>query len=348
MWLDNNRQDYPAYGSVLKISTSKIFEVLSEWGPKMQLRVIRVLGVVLFCVSLPGCGTDLLWWPGFNPIGTAYVDTIPVRSVATEVQCEIYKFLDAESDRKELPLLDASKGATVSLILQTDLSGSVQYVGVDLSKLGLPDLATLVSASNKAPTLQAKATGKTTISAEVDFVVAQSRTGPKDVASKTPPAALIKQSDMGSSYQNASFVPVKPGVFQAQPAASPPPTKSYFPTAHCERQNPLLHAYLQFWLDDWLSRYKIAHATYIEDDPFVCDTKVTLKSQFQIVVDVSAGVNAFSTPPIILPISGFNVDASPDYSHTLQVSFALKDNDPKHAAYCSGLQGSQPAQVNRN
>ncbi len=315
----------------------------------MQTRVQGALIATLFCVNLAGCGADLLWWPGFNPVGTAYVDTVPVRRVALEVQCEIYRFLDKEKAAKETTLLlDPTKGATVSLILQTDLSGSVQYVGIDLGKLGFPDLATLVTTSSKVPTLQAKATGKSTISAEVDFVVAQSETGPKDVASKKPATMLIKQSDIGRQFQNASFLPdpKKPGVFTAQPATSPDPIH-YFPTAHCDRQNPIVHAYLEFWLDDWLSRYKSAHETYTQDDPFVCDTKVTLKSQFQIVVDASAGVNAFAIAPIILPVSGFNVDASPDYMHTLQVSFALKDNDSKHAAYCSGLQGSQPAQVNK-
>jgi hypothetical protein len=70
---------------------------------------------------------DLLWWPGFNRIGAAYVDTIPVSAVATEVQCEIYSFLKEEQkineQTRKTPLLDPAKGATVSLTLQTDLSG---------------------------------------------------------------------------------------------------------------------------------------------------------------------------------------------------------------------------------
>jgi hypothetical protein len=314
----------------------------------MLSRIQSVLLLLLCCVSLVGCAGDFLWWPGFNPISTAYVDTIPVHDVALEVQCEIYRFIDKENAAKGTGLLDPSKGAGVTLILQTDLSGSVQYVGVDLSKLGFPSLATLVAASNKAPSLQAKATGKDTISAEVDFTLAQSENAPKDVGAKAPPNMLIKQSDMKNSYQNATFKPdtKQAGVYIAQPAATPIPN-TYFPKAKCDMQNPLKHAYLELWLDDWLSRYKAYRAAYSQDEPFICNTKVTLKSQFQIVVDVSAGVNAFATPPIILPISGFNVDASPDFMHTLSISFALQDTRPNHRAYCSGLEGTQPAIVNR-
>jgi hypothetical protein len=295
-----------------------------------------------------GCGADLLPWPGFNQIGAAYVDTIPVSSVATEVQCEIYEFLDQEKKFNQQyqtkVLLDPAKGATVSLTLQTDLSGSVQYVGIDLSKLGFSSLGNLVAASNKVPSLQAKGSVKDTLSAEVDFVVAQSETPQADVGSKPPAPALIKKVDMGSLYQNATFVKVSDGqnLFRATPASTKVPPR-YFPTAPCPTQNKIAHAYLQLWLQDWLLRFKSSQRYY---PVFVCNSKVTLHSSFQLGVDVSAGVNPFLAPPLILPISGLNIDANPDYVHTLQISFALKDSNPDHARYCSGLEGAQPAQIN--
>ena len=242
-------------------------------GAKVMLsRVQCVLLAVLCSVSLAGCAGDFLWWLGFNPVTAAYVYNVPVHDVALEVQCEIYKFLDDEKEKnKQLQrsrggrpsdylLLANNGGAGVGLVLQTDLSGSVQYVGIDLSKLGFPSLATLVTQTNKTPSLQAKGTGKATLSAEVDFVIQQT----KDVR---------------------------------------------FP-ADCANR-PVYQAYLELWLNDWLSHYKSYEAWSAHDDPFICNTKVTLKSAFQVVVDVSAGVNAFMAPPIILPISGFNVDASP-------------------------------------
>jgi hypothetical protein len=316
----------------------------------MSFDTRKALFALLGCVSLGGCAGDFLWWPGFNPISTAYVDAIPVRDVAFEVQCEIYRFIDNENANKTGPaLLDPAKGAGVTLILQTDLSGSVQYTGVDLSKVGFTSLGSVVAASNKIPSLQAKGTGKATVSAEVDFVLAQSKTGPKDVGAKAPANMLIKTSDLKARYQNASFSPVpgQPGVFKPESATNQAPSTNYFPSANCANQNPVKHAFLELWLDDWLARYKSSETAYARTDPYVCNTKVTLKSQFQVVIDVSAGVNPIGQLPIILPISGFNVDASPDFSHSLQISFSLKDPDPKHAAYCSALEGTQPAQVNR-
>jgi hypothetical protein len=278
-----------------------------------------------------------------------------------EVQCEIYRFVDNENGpnqiaRKGHELLDPSKGAGVVLILQTDLSGYVQYTGVNLSKLGFPSLAELVTTTtNKVPSLQAKANGQTTVSAEVDFTVAQSRTAPaKETA---PPNIALKQSDYNKStiYENVKFESVDKnhpnGKFHAKLVGAS--QQSPFPQADCLNA-PFYRAYLELWLDDWLSRYKPYREKSLEEgEPFVCGTKVTLKSMFKVLFDVSAGVNAFAAPPIILPISGFNVDASPDYSHSIAITFALQDPKPfpgdvkngqNHENYCSALgAGTQPA-----
>jgi hypothetical protein len=276
-------------------------------GAKAMLSRVQCVLLALLCsVSLAGCAGDFLWWPGFNPVTAAYLYKIPVYDVALEVQCEIYQFLDDESEKnKQLVqrfrrgqpsdylLLAKGGGAGVALNLQTDLSGSVQYVGIDLSKLGFASVATLVAATSKTPSLQAKATGKSTISAEVDFIVQQTK-DPK---------------------------------FQA----------------NCANANrPVYQPYLELWLKNWLSNYKSYEAWYEHSEPFICNSKVTLKSAFQVVVDVSAGVNAFMTPPIILPISGFNVDASPDHMHSIQITFTLTDPNKDHAAYCKAL-APQPA-----
>jgi hypothetical protein len=135
----------------------------------------------IFCTTLGGCGNfrtgDWLWWPGFDTVTAAYTYQIPVHDVALEVQCELYEFLEWEAKEHNVTpnLFNPGKGAGVSLLLQTDLSGSVQYVGIDLTKLGFPSLAALVTQTNKVPSLQAKALGKSTVSAQVDFAVAQTK-----------------------------------------------------------------------------------------------------------------------------------------------------------------------------
>jgi hypothetical protein len=160
-----------------------------------------------------------------------------------------------------------------------------------------------------------------------------------DISEKFDPNSTI-------IYENAEFKPAdqdhptgelwakqaKPGSAKPLPpnpgSAKPLPP---FPPAHCERA-PFYRAYLELWLDEWLSRYKSYREESLQSlrkgEPFVCGTKVTLKSMFKVLYDVSAGVNAFAAPPIILPISGFNVDASPDYSHSIAISFALQDPKP--------------------
>jgi hypothetical protein len=172
----------------------------------------RVQCVVLLCFALAGCGGvggDFLWWPSFHYYPTAYTNAVPVHDVALEVQCEIYRFLDKETASRGQELLDPGKGAGVVLILQTDLSGYVQYVGIDLSKLGFPSIAELVAASNKVPSLQAKVNGQTTVSAEVDFTVAQSRTAPV-AKPKIPPDIALKPNEIGGFEQSQTIRKHKP------------------------------------------------------------------------------------------------------------------------------------------
>jgi hypothetical protein len=80
----------------------------------------------------------------------------------------------------------------------------------------------------------------------------------------------------------------------------------------------------------------------------VCRPKLTISTQFQLLFDVSAGTNVFKTFPIILPISGLNIDGSPDYTHYLQIAFALRQSDdPMVSKACKALQPQNaPAAVN--
>jgi hypothetical protein len=255
----------------------------------MLSRVQCALLALFFCASLVSCAGDYLWWPGFNPITTAYTNQVPVHDVALEVQCEIYSFLEKEENEhipQDSRLLDPTKGAGVVLILQTDFSGSVQYVGIDLSKLGFPSLASLVATTGKAPSLQAKGTGKTTISAEVDFSVLQTDASPA-MKPKKPPDTVLKQSDIINKvpYENATFKlsTQVPGAWEPKRAPDP---STYFPNVNdikndCIYKIPLERKYLYLWLDEWLYRYRTYINTSVVDEPFICNTKVTLKSAWQ-------------------------------------------------------------------
>jgi len=282
-------------------------------GAGMIIRFFRLLAIGLLAPALAGCGSDLLWWPSFG--GPAfYVKDLPVAKVAHEVQCEIQDFLTHENDPKQVgghPLLDPAKGATVTLNLQTEVSGSVTYLGIDLNKLGLGTIAQLVSSSNSVPTLQGKVQIKPTVSAQVVFVVPQA----------------------------AGNIPAGPS-----PKKEP---KVDLSAVSCHKiPDAITDWYHSVSLDTWLESYRqmimkeeANHPNGLEN---VCQTQITLKTQFQILFDVSAGSNAFfTTPPVVLPIAGLNFDASPDFTHSLQIVLNLKPS-PKHEELCKRLKLTQP------
>jgi hypothetical protein len=121
------------------------------------------------------------------------------------------------------------------------------------------------------------------------------------------------------------------------------PSVAFRPANCAEWYSTPWNLYLKLSLDEWLKKYAAYKQSNLTHEPFVCGTKITLKSSFKLLFDVSAGVNAFMAPPIILPISGFSVDASPDYMHSIAVTFQLKDSD-SNSKYCTKLgAGAQPS-----
>ena len=249
---------------------------------------------IICCVALAlsGC-SDILPWPGFQSLipATSYPEQIPASAVAEQVRCELFDFIDAEEKATKsgaLPLLDPNGGAAIQLKLSTDLQGSVTWVGINLSKLGLGSLAQLVSKSNNIPSLQLKGQGKSTVTSQIDFVVPQSSKGPTDTL-RLRKCAYAK---FGEKFR---------------------------------------YNWLYLYLNESLARYKArltspegASRTFLQ---IVCQPKLTISTQFQLLFDVSAGTNAFNTAPILLPISGLTIDASPDYTHFLQIGFTLRQDN---------------------
>jgi hypothetical protein len=201
----------------------------------------------------------------------------------------------------------------------TDLQGNVTYLGVNLSKFGLSSLAELVTKNNSIPSLQLKGQGKSTVTSQVDFVIPQT----------DQDAILLNRPKMRSSNFAGLVAPPPPGPIPLNQLKLRPCIKS------------VKYYWLYLRLREALDRYKGklyapegTSGTFYTD---VCQPKLTISTQFQLLFDVSAGVNPFIfANPIILPISGLNVDASPDYTHFLQIVFSIRENEDNKPA-CTNL-----------
>lgn len=288
--------------------------------------------ICCFVLALAGCA-DILPWPGFElPPGIfSYPEQIPATEVAEQVRCELANFIARDAAQGPKQLLDPNKGAQVQLKLTTDLQGYVQWLGVNLKGLGLSSVAELVTRTNNVPSLQLKAQGKSTNVSQIDFLIPQTI------------GTTIQYVD----NKDAKKTPRLPDALQ-------------LPKVPCRPYDvPTTAKYLWFnmWLDDALGRYKtriykpdnyvpsVGNPYNVKFYDLVCQPKLTISTQFQLLFDVSAGTSVFHAVPIILPISGLNIDGSPDYIHYLQIAFTLKQ-DTGRAEVCKALQpGNAPSSV---
>jgi hypothetical protein len=312
------------------------------------MRIFRAAIACCLLVTQVGCA-DILPWPGFesHPSIFSYTEQLPAAEVAERVRCELAEFLREEQYAQEKyssagpRFLDPNKGAQVQLKLTTDLQGSVTWLGVNLKGLGLGALANLVTQNNNAPSLQLKAQGKSTQTSEVDFVIPQ-----------TPSNEV--QTSITDKNGNPVIKPIKI------------PENLRLPTldscSHGEPNRFIEYAWFRLWLSDALKRYKerldvqgygAPGETFADR---VCQPKLTIATQFQLLFDVSAGTNIFHALPIILPVSGLNIDASPDYTHFIQIIFSLRPygkydetgltpinpETKQRIAACNALQTSNP------
>ena len=145
--------------------------------------------IVLACCSnfVSGCAlnTDVL--PSFDgPFAygsvTKYVNIVDIEH---QVQCELKHFLtddrtiytingvNVTSANISNNLLAFDQPATVTLTVQTDLTGKVTATGINLNKIGLETIANVITLSNKVPTLQANLSAKGTVVASPVVVFPQ-------------------------------------------------------------------------------------------------------------------------------------------------------------------------------
>ena len=245
----------------------------------------RVLIIAATGLALSGCGPFL---PGFEGIlGIhSWTHNVPVSAVATTVQCELKDFLQTHSR-----YLDPKKSAAVQLTLQSDNSGGVTYVGIDLNRIGLSSVAELVSSQNKAPNLQAGLQGKSVTSSQIEFDVPQTLAGLQRV--------------------------------------------------RCDDSVRRLPIPLD--LDSWLTRFFKNLEAHGDNTDTTCMSRVTVKTQFQLVVPIKGGVNPLFGTAFILPISGLNFEFSPAFTHTLQVAFSLnRHGPPNKPGVCPNTPSTQP------
>jgi hypothetical protein len=333
---------------------------------------------IALSLLLSGCAFN----PGFLPAFggweygalTQFVDFLDIEH---DVQCEVRSFL---SDEKltlaggiSVPSADLAKGflaydqpATVTLTLQTDLSGKATAAGINLSKVGLNVIADTITLANKTPTLQANLQAKGTVSAAPVSVIPQTNDDVwriyilKDGTFvqqnfKVPNTERHVRNYIQQKYKDVIIADdgaVVPGI---------PPTIIKFPKEpiikglariNCDsvQGRRLL---IKEWLVEFFARnmepytdprtkethYRLRQHQLIKTSPspnewiegpitsVSCAQKLTLKTAILVVFDTSAGLNPVISSTYLIPISGFTLDVSPDLMNTLQIDFTLQNSE---------------------
>jgi hypothetical protein len=138
---------------------------------KSVLRFSRGALSAILAAAVSGCA---MGFPGFTEFWADNIYHYQVGEVVEQVRCEVKSFLGAqrkyfEKKKDKTEEFFASDDVGVKLTLTTDVSGTVNYTGIDLHKLGLTSVAQLISLNKDIPNLGAKLQGKGTITATVDI-----------------------------------------------------------------------------------------------------------------------------------------------------------------------------------
>jgi hypothetical protein len=237
--------------------------------------------VFAFPLLLVGC---IDYYPSAStPFGALPNDgNFHVKRVVTELQCEINDFVSTH------PIaLDPKSTAIASIIYQTDVTGYVSYVGVDLSKIGLIPLAELVSISNKVPNLSAKASSKGTNIWQIDFVMAQKKSTILDCASTTERYPPILRFDIDRWLEK------------------------FFRRINDDRFV-------------YLGEDESIFPTQVSNINGTCLKTITVKLAFQLIADISGGASSGIVGA--LPISALNFDYNPAFTHTLNLAITARQD----------------------
>ncbi|MGN6572617.1 MAG: hypothetical protein ACTHLO_14510 [Pseudolabrys sp.] len=279
---------------------------------------------VIAILSLPSCG----FLPGFALIEQPFLYDVPVSTVATQVACEIQDFVtDYQENHPSNRWRLSEDSANVTLILQTDHSGSVNFTGVNLANAGLQSVQTIVASQNKISTLGAKLNPRRSTSATSVFSVPQ----------KAAQASKNDNEGAGVSVSHCPDWALRPdkNLYLKQWLSN------YFDninrtalteTKRKSQARSSLHPYSEICslskvdiLDD-SGRLPAMRTPCLPDQTKF--TQVELKTQLVIAADFSGGLasNGAAAAFYLLPVNGAAFDYAPDYQHTIDIKFTICDN----------------------
>jgi hypothetical protein len=133
----------------------------------------KIIVILLVVIAFGGCTAFLPSFDGPLSYGST-TKYMPLRDVEAQIQCEVQAFVN-DDDTKYIArqLLDTEEAAVVTFTYQAEVDGKASFIGVDLNKIGLTQVATLITTTNKVPSLQASLQVKGTVSDADIFLIPQ-------------------------------------------------------------------------------------------------------------------------------------------------------------------------------
>jgi hypothetical protein len=315
------------------------------------------LGILFVSCFLCGCG----FLPGFDITEQPTLSYLPVSEVSQQVSCELKEFIfeyrerylhkkrldkqsrlaDSKSTPEEPRWVLAEDDAVVKLNLQTDETGYVNFTGINVSQLGLNGLQNFITSSTSGkvsiPSLGAKATAKRTKNVTVTFSVGvKPKTATKTQNPNDPTLYTNDPATKVVTFEDGDKVRCVPWANNyGKKLYLKEWLLKYFETINAGTTKDGGSNQVADNTTQWLAKLKCndSYEPAILSNPCVPDnlkvTSVELKSMIMFAVDVSAG----ATPSLlgngsvfILPINGLGVDYNPDYSHQIDLTLNICDN----------------------
>jgi hypothetical protein len=265
---------------------------------------------------------------GLTPAGH-FVADIPVAEVLKQVKCEVQTFLQEEAikvrenQRKhKLLQIDEDLPTQIDLTLKTDETGFLTFTAIDYRRLGFASLAALISAKNPpgdlTPFLNATGQARAVRSVTVSLLIPQLPPNRSQQMQNAPDC--VREN----FFRDANKLYIKEWLNRFMDKLDDVPVEKSDLVAVTKPQKIDAH------IKGATISGKVTSATervnptrFVED---VVLNQIQMSTEFHIVVDVTAGINAFhfTTPktgyyliPVKMPPT---VEVKADYYHTLTIT----------------------------